>query len=324
MNKRERIERTLAGEPTDRVPVALWRHWPGDDQRAADLARATVDFQRQWDFDFVKVSPADSYPLHDYGVRDEWNGTIEGIRDYTRRAVNAPEDWEKLATLDPHAGMLGEQLQTLRLLAEPLMDVPFIQTIFSPFAQAKNIAGTETMFRHMHQYPDQFKTGLEIITANTLRYLDALRDTGVAGIYYAIQHASYDDMTEAQYREFGRALDLQILEAIDSTWWFNLLHLHGTSTMFDLISDYPVQAINWHDRETSPSLAQGQERFSGVVSGGLSQWDVHNSTPEAVREQAQDAIQQTGGQRFILATGCVVIATTPQANIRAVREVVGA
>ena len=40
MNKRERLEATVAGEPVDRVAVALWRHWPGDDQRAEDLARS--------------------------------------------------------------------------------------------------------------------------------------------------------------------------------------------------------------------------------------------------------------------------------------------
>ncbi len=44
MNKRERLEKTFAGEATDRVPVALWRHWPGDDQRAADLAQSCVSF----------------------------------------------------------------------------------------------------------------------------------------------------------------------------------------------------------------------------------------------------------------------------------------
>ena len=30
--KRKRLEATIAGEAVDRPPVALWRHWPGDDQ----------------------------------------------------------------------------------------------------------------------------------------------------------------------------------------------------------------------------------------------------------------------------------------------------
>ena len=38
MTRRERLLATFAGEPVDRPAVALWRHFPGDDQRPADLA----------------------------------------------------------------------------------------------------------------------------------------------------------------------------------------------------------------------------------------------------------------------------------------------
>lgn len=322
MNKRERLEKTIAGEVTDRVPVALWRHFPGDDQRAGDLAAATIDFQKRWDWDLVKVSPADSYPLHDYGVRDVWEGTVEGVRRYVQRAVQQPEDWGKLQRLDPNAGSLGEQLETLRLVRAGLDDgTPFIHTIFSPLAQAKNIAGPQTMFRHMRQFPDAFKAGLEIITENTMRYIEAMRSTTVAGIYYAVQHATYNDMSETEYEAFGRPYDLRILNTLPDSWWFNMAHLHSTNPMFDLIADYPVQALNWHDRESYPTLAEGMQRFKGAVSGGLGAWDaVHNGTPEDVHAQAADAIAQTGGRRLILATGCVSMTTTPLANIRAVRQ----
>lgn len=38
MDHWQRIEAAIAGQATDRVPVALWRHFPGDDQDAAKLA----------------------------------------------------------------------------------------------------------------------------------------------------------------------------------------------------------------------------------------------------------------------------------------------
>ena len=44
LTKRERLEKAIHGEEVDRVPVALWRHWPGDDQRPADLAEARLIF----------------------------------------------------------------------------------------------------------------------------------------------------------------------------------------------------------------------------------------------------------------------------------------
>lgn len=323
MDKRERLEKTIAGEPTDRVPVALWRHWPGDDQRAADLAQAVIDFQKRWDFDFVKVTPASSYCLTDYGVQDRWVGSLEGTRDYIKSVITRSLDWTEIRKLDPTKGSLGIQLDTLRLLRDAFgTEVPFIQTIFSPLAQAKHLATPEDLILHMRTAPDRLKTGLSIITENTMRYIEAMRKSGIAGIFYAIQHASHTLMSESEYQEFGCPYDLRILEALPKEWWFNMVHLHGDAPMFDLIVDYPVQALNWHDRETEPDLAQGKLKFKGAVCGGLGRWDaVHNDTPSAVREQALNAIQQTGGRRFILSTGCVLITTTPTANIRTARQV---
>jgi len=77
MNKRERLEAAIHGQQVDRIPIALWRHFPGDDQRPDDLAAATAGFQRRWDFDFVKVTPASSFCLRDWGVEDEWTGNVE-------------------------------------------------------------------------------------------------------------------------------------------------------------------------------------------------------------------------------------------------------
>jgi uroporphyrinogen decarboxylase len=324
--KRERLEKTWRGEETDRVPVALWRHWPGDDQRAADLAEAVVAFQRRWDFDFVKVTPASSYCISDYGVQDRWVGSLEGTREYIKRAVQRSLDWTDLRVLDPGRGALARQLEVLRFLKDAFGDdTPYIQTIFSPLAQAKNIAGPELLIEHMRTAPDRLKTGLNTITESTLRFIDAMRRSGVSGIFYAVQHASHVVMSESEYREFGRPYDLQILEALPDQWWLNVLHLHGNAPMFDLITDYPVQIVNWHDRESGLTLSEGKLKFPGVVSGGLGRWDpMHVGTPAEVGGQARQAIEQTNGRRFLLSTGCVIMTTTPTSNIRAAREVVEA
>jgi uroporphyrinogen decarboxylase len=130
-------------------------------------------------------------------------------------------------------------------------------------------------------------------------------------------------LSDAEYREFGRPYDLRILEALPDDWWLNILHLHGAAPMFEVVTDYPVQIVNWHDRETGLSLADGKLKFGGAVSGGLGRWDpMHTGTPLEVREQARDAIDQTHGQRFVLSTGCVIMTTTPTSNIRAAREIV--
>ena len=323
MSKRERLQATVMGEPTDRVPVALWRHFPGDDQDPVELAASTLAFQAQFDWDFIKVTPASSFCVRDWGVEDTWLGNEEGTREYNHQPITRPKDWLELRQLEPDRGALGAQLRCLELIGEAVgEEVPFIQTIFNPLSQAKNLVGKQNLVAHLRQDPGAVRAGLDTITATTVRFIEAARDRGIDGIFLAVQHASYQLMNENEYREFGIPFDRRLLEAA-SGLWLNVLHLHGNRVMFDLLGEYPVQAVNWHDRETLPSLREGQGRIKGAVLGGLRQWDTMlRGTPEEVRLEAEEAIQQTGGRRFILGTGCVTPITAPWANLRAARGVV--
>ena len=81
-------------------------------------------------------------------MEDEWRGHTEGTRQYIKRIIHDPRDWERLPALDPTAPHLAAQLDCLRFIrAELGPDTPLLQTIFSPLAQAKNLAGGETCRR---------------------------------------------------------------------------------------------------------------------------------------------------------------------------------
>jgi uroporphyrinogen decarboxylase len=323
MTKRQRLEATFAGAPVDRPAVALWRHWPVDDRYGAELARAHLEFQRTYDFDFIKVTPSSDFMVTGYGAESYWVGNEEGTRRWGPPVIQSPEDWLKLKPLDPHQGFYGEVIEANKLLGQALGDeVPFIQTIFNPLSQAKNLAGPR-LLSDIRQHPDAVKTGLATLTESTLRFIEALRQTTrAAGIFLAVQHATYDLMSEAEYREVCQPLDLQILQATEGMW-FNLLHLHGVNVMFDLLAGYPVQVINWHDVETPPSLGEALRRTDKALCGGLRQWETMlRGTPDTVRAEAKTALDATGGQRFILGTGCVTPIIAPTCNIWAARKAV--
>jgi uroporphyrinogen decarboxylase len=310
---RHRLETCLSGAVPDQTPVALWRHFPVDDQTPESLARAVIDFQNLYDFDLVKVTPASSYCLKDWGVEDQWQGNTEGTRQYVNRVIDSPDDWVKLKVLDPYQGALGNQLACLKIICDELgPEVPVIQTIFNPLSQAKNLAGGEQLLVQLRQYPIALDAGLKIIAETTRRFIEAANKIGIAGIFYAVHL-----LTEPEYIHFGKTYDLDILKAIQGNW-LNMLHLHGDNVMFKLFTDYPMQVINWHDRETYPSLAEGKNLFPGVVCGGLRrEQTMELGSPERVYSEACDAILATESKRFILGTGCVLQITTPGANIKA-------
>lgn len=315
---RERLQACLRGERPDRTPVALWRHFPVDDQSPHRLAAATSAFQHLFDFDFVKVTPSSSFSIRDWGATDRWTGSPEGTRDYDPPVIHQAADWEKLKILDPRKGSLGNQLECLKILIKEFSpSTPILQTVFSPLAQAKNLAGARNLILHLRRNPDAVQKGLEIITRTTMRFIDEAFALGIDGVFYAVQHAQYSLLTEAEFEVFGRGHDLPALQAA-TTGWLNMLHLHGDDVMFDQVSDYPVQIINWHDRNTPPSLPEAAALFKGMLCGGLRRWETMVlGTPEGVETEARDAIHSAPGGRFILGTGCVLPVIAPYGNIHA-------
>ncbi len=321
-SKRKRLEATIAGENSDRIPVALWRHWPGDDQDAASLAAAHLRWQHDYDWDLLKVGPASSYAVVDWGVEDRWIGHIEGTRQHKSHPIQSPLDWEKLQPLDPRKGMLATQIEALQRINATLdEEVPFVATIFSPLSQAKHLAGAERMLTHLRRDPELLHLGLEMITASTLRFIEAAKAAGISGIYYAVQFARYPLLNTSEFDEFGRKYDCTILASV-ADLWLNITHIHSDQIMFEHVADYPVQIINWHDRQTETSLTDGLAQFDGAASGGIDQWSIHEESPSAALAEAADAVRQTNGRRLLLSTGCVIMTTTPLRNIRAVREFV--
>jgi uroporphyrinogen decarboxylase len=321
LSHRERMRACLAGQTPDHTPVALWRHFPVDDQTPAGLARATANFQRIFDFDLIKVTPASSFCVRDWGARDVWRGSAEGTREYTGQVVATPEDWERLPILHPQKGALGDQLECLRLLRSEFdTATPILQTIFNPLSQAKNLAGKQNLLIHLRKYPEALHRGLEFITETTIHFLEEAAKTGIDGIFFAVQHAQYGLLTRDEFDTFSRPYDLRILEKTRDLW-LNLLHLHGEDVMFQAVSDYPAQVINWHDRTTWPSIPQARDIFGGALCGGLSQWDTMNlGDPQQVEMEASEAVAASGGKAFILGTGCVLPITAPYGNIMAARK----
>ena len=322
MTKRERVKAALAGKAVDRPPVAFWRHWPIDDQDADALARATFDYQKRFDWDFMKVTPSHTYCIEDYGDKSVYRGKAIADRDHLERVVKRIEDWDRIQPVDVTKGAYARQLSCLRkVLAGRDPETPVIQTIFNPIGMARYLAD-EVYVVHLRRDPKRLERAIAALTETCAAFARAVIAAGADGIFLSTAAASYEVMSEDEYRRFGRPGDLAVLEAAKGGW-LNILHLHGQSPMFRQLADYPVHGINWHDRAAGPSLAEAATIFPGALVSGVEQFTLlHFGTPDEVTAQVQDAIRQTGGRRLIVAAGCTYPATVPDGNLLAARQAV--
>jgi uroporphyrinogen decarboxylase len=326
MDHWERMRAALRGEEVDRPPICLWRHWPVEDHETAQrLATAMTRWQREYDCDLVKHAPAGTYVIEDWGGRTEYvpeESPALGTRAITRRAVTDTSRWPALEPLDVTRGHLGMQLEAMRLMADALGgSVPILQTIFSPLNIAPKLGG-ELAFSDLRQSPAVFRQGLAIIAGTMARFASASIRAGADGILF-VAPCDRELYSKAEYREFGVPWDRLILETVRPDAEIIIVLLLGREVMFDLVADYPVDGLNWPDRRDGPSLREAQERFSGLVMGGIDERQTLLHGPEeAIRTEIEDAVAQCEGRGLLVGPGSTPFTDTPAAHFRAARAAV--
>ena len=96
MTRRERIHAALNRQPVDRVPYAVWRHFPQVDRNPAGLAQATLRFHERYASDFLKITPAGGFAVEEWGCVESEEVRPDGHRPCATCAVRSAEDWRRI------------------------------------------------------------------------------------------------------------------------------------------------------------------------------------------------------------------------------------
>lgn len=326
MTKRQRVLAALRGQEVDRPPISLWRHFFVDEATPQGLARAMLGFQRQFDWDFMKVNPRASYHVEDWGVKIQFSGDPLVGPKVMDCPVKTPADWARVGPLNVRRGVLGEHLEALRLIGEGLGgQAPYLMTVFTPLSIAGRLAPSpEAMIAYLREEPALVHMALEAITETFIGFVKECLAQGASGIFFATTDwATYDRLTDEEYARFGRPYDIRLLEAASGAE-FNMLHVCRGRNMLPSLADYPVHAFNWDASDaTNVGLSQGKALTGKAVVGGLDHKAVlPQGSPWEVVAQLREAWRQTGGLGWMVGPGCTFPPSTPEANLRAVREAV--
>lgn len=306
MTRTERVRAAVRGEPVDRIPVCFWHHFQpeGSGRR---LAEATLRFFDQtFDLDIVKVMPDLPYP-------------------FPRRSIGHPNGWRLIEPIDEQRSRyFNQRAEAVSVLRGELgYETPIAVTVFSPLAEAFSfIRDRDDLLGHAQEASAVVHEALMTIAENLRAHIRDVIDAGADGVFFALQGCTTDAMSEAQYRELGRPYDLVALQGAVNGW-LNILHIHGDKNlMFNQVLDYPVQVLNWSDRLAGPSLRDARGLTSKCLMGGWHEFGALSNGPtEMIRSEAEDAVAQTGGRKFILANGCSVPDDTDEQWLRAGREI---
>lgn len=319
MTHRERVVAALAGMPVDRPAVSLWRHFGGIDMSAAGLTEAMVGFQSTFDFDFVKFMPTGTYTIMDWGAETAWEPNDVGIRTVSRLPIHEPSEWERLDDLDTARGVLGMVNAALADTIDTVgRETPVLQTIFSPLTTARKLAGSAAL-AHMRQNGDSFAVGMATVERVTACLIEDAVARG-ADIFYAVQSGTADILTAEEFDTWEGRVANRLLAAVPGDT-IVVLHSHGDHLWFDAAANWPIGAVNWHDRTAGPTLADARTRTSKTFVGGVDAWsDLRDGTPTDVTRRVHDALDSASD--VIIGPGCVMPGDAAGHLIMAARKAV--
>ena len=123
-----------------------------------------------------------------------------------------------------------------------------ILTLYSPFMIAGQVVGADVVTEHIKQNPEAVKKGMQIITDSLMGFVKECIRLGLDGFYTSTQGnevGRFDD--PALFEQCIRPYDLQLMEEINRSCIFNILHVCDYHLPYrDLAPfvDYPGHVVN--------------------------------------------------------------------------------
>jgi uroporphyrinogen decarboxylase len=304
MNKRDAVMSLLdQSQAPAFTPAAFFLHFDPSEHFGPAAVAKHLEYFRFTGMDFVKIQYERTFP--------------------TVAAIQRPEDWSKM----PFYGLdfYQEQLGVVEgLVKAAKKDALIILTLYSPFMCAHHTLARElSLEEHILDNPEAVKKGMQTITDSLMGFIREAVRLGVDGFYHSTQggeHGRFE--TVEPFDECIRPYDLALMQEIDRTCIFNILHVCDYNLPYKDLSqfrDYPGHIVNTNlelvDRTMTPP--EVEQLFGRPFMGGLDRHGVlaHGSV-EQVR-QAAEAVLDAAPQRFILGADCTVPSDTPWENLRA-------
>jgi uroporphyrinogen decarboxylase len=327
LSHHERLLTILAGDRPDRYAASFWRHFYHMENNADGTAEAMLSFQREFDWDFMKINPRADYHIEDWGFEQIWSkGEFEKHKK-TRYPIARLEDWQKIKPLPPTAPVLAEHLKVVSLIRKRSdKELPILMTVFSPLAIAgRMVEKNEMLAEHLRTEPDIVESALKAITETFVRYVAELRNAGADGIFFATtQWASREFVSWDKYQRFGLPYDLKVIRAADVDA-INVLHVcHSSNLLKEMAAQpYPAALINWNSFDpTNLPLDRAyaeipDKRFVGGVDHDG--W-LLRSTPDEIGYLIDQIKANNSPDRLIIGPGCSIAPEVSKENLHAVRN----
>lgn len=313
MNKRERVEAAFRGQPTDRVPVCMWKHVPqeyrSDDDR---FARYQAKFLRETDVDFMKLS-GDGY----FG----WpSPELDGIE----RA----DELYRLKPLGPNHPYIRGQIERTKKVVKALEgECPALYLVFAPLSCIRLHIGYPKMMKLIRENPEAMQYACRTVADDLKLLVEGLmRESGADGIFYSVQNGETDRFTAEEYRDWVAPGDLTVLNYANTLSGMNAIHFCAWEERPNRLSvweGYRAPVVSWSRMFDIADIQEAKRHFGCTVWGGFDNRSgslLYTGEKKEIEKATESLIEQGGKTGYIIGADCSIHDELPEERIRWVVE----
>ena len=313
MNKRERFEKFLKGEPVDRVPVAFFHHFVPNNEWFKGLVSEEI-------FEKNVNGHRNSRAVFDPDVVKVMNDSLMMMPvDFSE--VDCASDLRKIKPPAPDSAWMQKTKElTLRALEfYKDSEAPKYVTGFSPFMvlrtalllSGKVIDPRATLLQWLDEDTDAFLDALDILAESIMGLNEMLiNECGGEGIYFSVNNQS-SFFPDELYLKYITPSDKKVIAHANTLSDINLLHIcgyAGKANNLQLYKDYDIAGFNWAVHAEGVSLSEGKKLFGGKpVFGGFEQATViYTGTREEVEAFTYKILDEAGQTGIMIGADCTV------------------
>jgi uroporphyrinogen decarboxylase len=336
MTSKERIQNTLAGRQTDRIPVMLHnfmmaaREYGVSMQQFRDdpvvMAEALVRSVEKYEFDGILVDMDTVTLAGALGVPVDFpeneparchRGILAGLKDWQNLPAPDIEDYQYVMNW----------LEAVRLVKRYVGDDIYVRGNCdqAPFSLAGMVRGSADWMTDLYVADEEDKTGLlEYCTDATTQFIRLMAQTGCDMLSNGDSPAGPDLIPPELYRQYAFPYEKRVVEEAHQAGLPYTLHICGnTELILNEMIDTGADALELDYKTDIHRIA---EVFKGKVTliGNIDPSGVLAlGTPDLVRSKTLELVRIMGkSNRFILNAGCAIPPNTPERNLRAMLDVI--
>ena len=292
MNVREKVLSLLdPNQPPGYIPAAFFLHFSPDRHRGQAAIEAHLEYFRYTGMDLVKIQYELAFPR--------------------LAEIRSPGDWRAMPAY--RREFFQDQLDVVAGLVEAVRgEALVLQTLYSPFMSAGHTAGSDVLDQQLKADPEKVVPGLETITESILWFVRECVKLGVDGFYASTQGGEgFRFQDPSVFAQYVKPYDLAVLDEIDRTCAFNILHVcdyWGPYDDFAPLRDYPGHVVNspLEVGGQAMTVAQAAAFWDRPFMGGLDRHGVLvDGTPGQIRAAVLDVLRDAP-ERFFLGADCTV------------------